>query len=67
MATIIYGIVVLILGVILYAVSRMLPPGASTAAYWIGIILAIVGIIIIVLAILGISVGGLFILPFLFL
>ena len=65
MLSVIHGILVLILGIILYAVSRLLPPGVSTAAYYIGILLAIVGVIIIVLAILGITIPGLFILPLL--
>lgn len=57
------GIVLLVVGIILYVVSRQLPPGISTAANIIGIILAIIGLVLIVLAIAGISVGSLAILP----
>jgi multisubunit Na+/H+ antiporter MnhG subunit len=55
------GIIITIIGVILYAVSSMLPPGATTIARIGGIILAIIGIIIIILAAVGVA---LFIAPF---
>ena len=63
--SIITGIVLLIIGIVLWAVSRQLPPGVSTAAYWIGIVLAVIGLIVLVLAVLGITIGtaGLLILP----
>lgn len=56
--SLISGIIVLIIGIILFAISRALPPIASTVAYWLGIGLAIIGIILIVLAVLGITIGG---------
>lgn len=61
MFNLITGIIVLVIGIILFAVSRALPPVASTIAYWLGILLAVVGVIIIVVAILtgALGTGGL--------
>jgi hypothetical protein len=47
------AIIVLIIGVIIWAVSRALPPGVATAAYWVGIIIAIIGVILVVIAVLS--------------
>jgi hypothetical protein len=60
MISLIGGIILLIVGIILFAISRALPhPSAATAAYWIGIALAILGVIFIAIAlILGIPSGG---------
>jgi hypothetical protein len=44
------GIIITIIGVIFYSISRMLPPCVNTIARIVGIILAIVGIILIILA-----------------
>jgi hypothetical protein len=44
------GIIITIIGVIFYSISRMLPPCANTISRIVGIILAIVGIILIILA-----------------
>lgn len=57
------AIALLIIGVIIYALSRVpqIPAGLNTALYWIGIILMVVAIILMVLAILGIA---LFIIPY---
>jgi hypothetical protein len=46
------GIIITIIGVILYSISSMLPPGANTIARITGIILAIIGIVLIILIIL---------------
>jgi hypothetical protein len=61
MFSLITGIIVLIIGIILFAVSRALPPVAATIAYWLGILLAVIGVIIIVVAILtgALGTGGL--------
>jgi len=59
------GIIVLIIGVILAAISSAIPAPGNKIAYWIGIALIIIGIIIIVLAVLGLTLGGLFLLPLL--
>ena len=60
MISLIGGIVLLIVGIILYAVGRSgkLPSGADTAAYWIGIALAILGIIFIAIALITGTIGG---------
>ena len=49
------GIIVLVIGVILFAIQGLLPPGGRKAASIGGIILVIVGIILIVLGALGIA------------
>ncbi len=49
------GIILTVIGVILYAISSMIPPGASTIARIGGIILAIIGIVVIILAALGVG------------
>jgi drug/metabolite transporter (DMT)-like permease len=60
MISLIGGIILLVVGIILFAISRALPhPSAATAAYWIGIALAILGVIFIAIAlILGIPYGA---------
>lgn len=57
------AIILLIIGIVLYAFSRQMPPGVSVAAYWIGIILALIGLILLVIAVLGVA-GLQFIIPF---
>jgi hypothetical protein len=54
------GIILLVVGIVLFAVSRALPPPASTIAYWLGIVLAVIGLILIIVAVVGIA---LFIVP----
>jgi hypothetical protein len=44
------GIIALVVGIILYAIIRYIPPGASTIAKIVGIILAILGVILILLS-----------------
>ena len=51
------GIILLIIGIILYAIAGMLPPVATKIARILGIILAIIGVILIVLAALGVAFG----------
>lgn len=50
------GVIVLIIGIVLFAISRALPPVANTVAYWLGILLSVIGVIIIVMSVLT---GGL--------
>ena len=58
MFDLISAIILIIVGIVLYAVSRALPPVASTIAYWLGILLAVVGVIILVIALLTGALGG---------
>lgn len=63
---IVTGIILLVIGVILYAIQSLLPPEGRKAASIGGIILVIVGIILIVLGAIGyafLSIGGLIPLP----
>ncbi len=57
MFSLIWGIILVIVGIVLWAVSRALPPVASTIAFWLGILLAVIGIIIIVVALLTGALG----------
>ena len=49
------GIIILIIGIVLFAIRGLLPPRGQTAAEIGGIILVILGIILIVLGALGIA------------
>lgn len=49
----IHSIIVLIIGIVIFSLSRVLPPVANTIAYWLGILIAVIGIILVVIAILG--------------
>ena len=46
------GIIILMIGIVLYAFHRSFPPVASTIGAIAGVILAVIGIIVIILAIL---------------
>lgn len=48
------GIIVLIIGVILFAIQSLIPPEARKLAYIAGLILVVIGIILIVIGALGI-------------
>lgn len=52
---IIEGIIILVIGIILFAVQGLLPPGGRKAAEYGGIALAIIGIILIVIGAIGIA------------
>jgi hypothetical protein len=58
MFDLITGVILLIIGIVLFAVSRALPPVANTIAYWLGILLAVVGVIVIVVWLLTGAIGG---------
>lgn len=59
------GIIILVIGVILFAIQGLLPPGGRKAAEIGGIVLVIIGILLIVLGALGIALlsMGAFLIP----
>jgi hypothetical protein len=58
MFDLITAVILIIVGIVLFAVSRALPPVANTVAYWLGILLVVVGIIVLVIALLTGALGG---------
>jgi hypothetical protein len=49
------GIIILVIGIILFALQNALPPGGKKAAAIGGAILIIIGIILIVLGVIGVA------------
>lgn len=58
MFDLISGVIVLIIGIVLWAISRALPPIANTVAFWLGVALVVIGVVIIVVALLTGALGG---------
>ena len=59
-------IIILIIGIILWGASRAVPAPWSSALFWIGIVMIIIGAILLAIAVIPMFTGGALVAPLIF-